>query len=165
MMWRKLRVDQQIVVRRLARRAIILCTSGLIWLGMGLTTLIEPNPRFGSLTNVHDGLRILDESWPGFIWVITGLVALVVGIFHNRKVLEGHDAIGFNAILLGPILHFIGACVSLVSAILTEGHHGRYLSVYSVFVWFLIVLFIMTIAGWPEPPQADTTPEGRPPHG
>jgi hypothetical protein len=147
MMWRLLGLDDNKLTRRFGRRALLLIVGGLAWLGIGASSMLAPPiARFsgGSDGKIDQALAYFDSPAIGIIWVIGGVVALTVGTFHHRL----PDPVGFNALLTPPLIWTVMFLFSTLARFAGEGHPR---APVSLIVWTLVTLFILVIAGWPDP--------------
>jgi hypothetical protein len=146
-MWRLLHLDDNRLTRRFGRRALLLVVGGLAWLGIGFSAMLAPPiARFsgGSGGRIDQALAYFDSPLIGIIWVIGGVIAFIVGVFHRRL----RDPIGFNALLTPPLLWTIMFFFSTLARFVHEGHPR---APVSLIVWTLVTMFILVIAGWPDP--------------
>jgi len=158
-MWRVVKIERTRLAQRLGRRGLLLLLSGLAWIGVGTNIIRNNMARFSQPGPDADLiLQFMDSNWIGWLWVFAGAAALVVVIFRGTRWPKISDAIGYNAILTPPMIWTLAFLWSYVTYIMSNGEYGRSTSLYSLIVWSLITLFILVIAGWPEP-----TTRGEPP--
>jgi hypothetical protein len=86
----------------------------------------------------------------GWLWIIGGLSAIVIGLYRNCRWLDGRDDIGFNMIVTPAFIWTLFFATSWTTFILTGGDHGQGSASYGLVIWGTISAFILTIAGWPE---------------
>jgi hypothetical protein len=153
-MWRVIRIDRSRAMRRLGRRGLLLLLSGAAWLLIGIETVRRPFPRFTADPPSNELLRVFSDPHWGWVWVISGTVAFAMGVLRTHATVRRHDSIGFNAILTPPFLWLLFYLWSFVVGLVTHGRQGRTESLYGVIVWFLVSLFIIVVAGWPEPTES-----------
>lgn len=153
-MWRLIRIERTKTVRRVGRRGLLLILGGLAWVLIGLDVTRHRVPRFVSPHPVPRSNSILvvmnDHRW-GWAWILFGTVAFLSGVLRRYPLIRRHDSVGFNALLTPPflwMLYFIWSGVVYLASDGQQGQDGQ--SFYGVVVWFLVNLFIITCAGWPE---------------
>jgi hypothetical protein len=151
MVYRKLHLERRKLIRRLGRRGSLLLLFGLAWILVGLTGLAFPQDRFSSPGIGPDQwLQVLDGREFNLFWIVSGAIAFTVGILHDRRIINRHEAMGWNAILTMPLIWMMCFIWSFAAWINTDGEAGRANGLYGFFVWAVISLVIMIIAGWPE---------------
>lgn len=156
-MWRVIRLDRTRAASRLGRRGLLLMLSGAAWVLIGIDVLRHPINRFTNPhATPHPNVMLVffnDPHW-GLTWIICGTVALLMGLLRGHPLARRHDSIGFNAILTPPFLWMLffgwSAIVSLITSY-QQGRDGE--AAYGVIVWALVSLFIIVVAGWPEPTE------------
>lgn len=149
-MWRVVRLHRWPLVRRLGRRGVCLVLLGIIWTAIGASTLLSPlHDRF-SAPGPGDALEWMDGPWVGGLWGAAGLVALVVGLTHDRRRIAAHDAVGFNALITPPVA---SALFYGWSAILLPWGEGNHRAPLGFAVELAVCVLILLVAGWPEPPE------------
>ena len=150
-MYRILRIERLKAVNRIGRRGLLLVLGGLSWLGVGILLIAEPRDRFSSPGAGTDSiLQVLDSPLFAYMWVIAGFIAMFTGLFRDRRLINAHDAVGFNALLTPPLSWTLFFAWSYAVNLATGGREGQSTGLYSFIVWALICLFIMVVAGWPE---------------
>lgn len=157
-MWRVIRLHRSNTVRHLGRRGLLLMLGGLAWICLGVDMIRHPiQHRFSNehaIPHPNVILHAMDNPHWGLAWIICGTVAFLSGMLRHRATVRRHDAVGFNALLTPPFLWMIFFIWSGVVSLLThdlQGKDGQ--SFYGIVVWFLVNLFILTVAGWPEPTE------------
>jgi len=149
--YRKLHLERLKLLRRLGRRGMLLVLFGISWAMVGLTGILFPQDRFSSPGIGPDTfLQILDGSELSLLWVIAGGISFTIGIFHDRRVVSRHEALGWNAILTMPLVWLFCFAWSFIVWNLSDGEGGRANGLYGAIVWAVISFTIMIIAGWPE---------------
>jgi hypothetical protein len=157
-MWRVLRVDRLAMLHRVGRRGAILILIGAIWVVFGTTMLGDQIDRF-SRPGPGGALQFLDMAWTGAMWLIGGAVAFVVGILHDRERVGTHDAVGFNALALPPMLFvFFYAWSAALNLVGPDGNPRAWLG---MIIQTAVVTMLLIIAGWPEPPDSNPSPRRR----
>jgi hypothetical protein len=156
-MWRVIRLERTRLARRIGRRGLLLILSGLSWAFLGLDIVTHTFRRFTNVHNAHPNLvlRVMENHWWGLLWMSCGLLAVFFGFARSQRIFRTHDAIGFNAILTPPFVWLLFSGWSTLASVFTHGRQGRDgEALYSVVVWLLVSLFIIVVAGWPEPTEA-----------
>jgi hypothetical protein len=82
------------------------------------------------------------------MWIACGVVAWTSAWLRRY---HQPDIIGFNALLIPPLLWTIFYCWSLFAAVISGGAYGRYASVVGIIVWTATLVTIVVTAGWPDP--------------
>jgi hypothetical protein len=150
-MYRKLHIERIRLVRRLGRRGILLLLFGMAWMLIGLTGILIPQDRFSSPGIGPDTiLQVLDGPEVSLLWIIAGAIAFTVGCLHDRRLVNRHEAFGWNAILTMPLIWMSFFVWSFVVWILSDGEGGRANGLYGAIVWTVVSAIIMIMAGWPE---------------
>lgn len=130
------------IVRRLSkqlgRRGAILLCYGVVWAIIGYGQITAPAPDLR-------GLRLLLQMMPldvwGWIWVVSGLIAIVSAWLPPEK-----DWPGFLAL---PLMVLPWTVSYLLAWILGDYPRGWLASV----VWGAIAAPVLVVAGWREPPR------------
>ena len=130
------------------RRRTLLTLVGLIWLLQGWQhghSMVQW--QFGRLgpDPVSD---VLSSHWSGLLWVICGLVGVAFGVFPRRKM---SDALGFNALLIPPLLWTFLSCWSWVIFVATRGESGSPRMWVQAVTWLCAIAVLLITAGWPDP--------------
>ena len=146
--WRSVKVR---VHARFGRRASVLALIGIIWFTYGFTIFTSPTPgnQFGRLAGPLN--VALTHVWSGVPWVVCGAVAVSVAVLRRRKA----DALGFNALLVPPLLWMVLYLWSWFMWLVTHGCFGSGRSWVWAVVWSSAVVVIGITSGWPDP----VTPE------
>jgi hypothetical protein len=150
--YRRLRLERLRLLRKLGRRGMLLLLLGVAWILVGLTGILIPTDRFSSVGIGADTiLQLLDSPAVYFVlWIIPGSVAVFVGSLHDRRIINKHEALGWNAILT-PALTWMAFYVwSFFIWTVTHGEEGRAQGLYGFVVWAVVSFIIMIMAGWPE---------------
>ncbi|MFD4547308.1 hypothetical protein [Streptomyces sp. NPDC058466] len=124
--------------KRLGRRGAILLCYGAVWSIIGYGQITAPAPDLR-------GLRLLLQMMPlyawGWIWVVSGLIAIVSAWLPPEK-----DWPGFLAL---PLMVLPWTVSYLLAWILGDYPRGWLASV----VWGAIAAPVLVVAGWREPPR------------
>jgi hypothetical protein len=128
----------------------MLILMGVLWTVYGLTLVLYPNapPRFSEQGNPIPILSLFDLPGIGWLWGIAGVVAIAVALC--RRYYAGHDAWGFNALLVPSTVWTLAYLWSDLLWIFT-GHYGRSTSGSGATAWLIVCTFIVLLAGWPDP--------------
>ena len=149
--YRRIHIERIKLVRRLGRRGILLILFGFVWMSLGITNLIIPVDRFSSPGIGPDTiLQMLDGPEINFVWIAAVLIAFCVGCFHDRRIVNKHEALGWNAVLTLPLIWMFFFIWSFWINVATDGVEGRGSALFAALVWAMISTIIMIIAGWPE---------------
>lgn len=124
----------------LGRRGAALAFLGVLWICTGLSTwLVPPSSSYLLLS---DG-----EILRGGAWVATGIVAL---LHAPRR--QGHDALGFLALYLMPAYRVIAYGLGFLDWVAHGvGGPGDPRGLVGVLAWLVVLVFVVLVAGWPEP--------------
>lgn len=160
MMYRRLRLERSKLIKRLGRRGILLLLLGISWILVGVTGIVFPTDRFSSPGIGADTiLQMLDSAPVYFLWIIAGSIAAFTGTLHDRRVINAHEALGWNAVLTPPMFWLAFYIWSFFIWSVTHGEEGRAQGLYGSVVWTVISFIIMIIAGWPEEKFETTIPD------
>jgi hypothetical protein len=151
MVYRRLHLERLKLLRRLGRRGMLLLLFGTAWMLVGITGIIFPQDRFSSPGIGPDmWLQILDGRELNLFWIVSGVIAFTIGALHDRRIINRHEALGWNAILTMPLVWMVCFIWSFAAWVNTDGEAGRANGLYGFIVWLVISFVIMIIAGWPE---------------
>lgn len=130
------------VVRRLSRalgrRGAILLCYGIVWSIIGYGQITSPAPDLRGLRLLLQMMSL--DAW-GWLWVISGLIAIV-----SAWLPQGKDWPGFLAL---PLMVLPWAVSYLLSWIIGDFPRGWVATV----VWGAIAAPVLVVAGWREPPR------------
>lgn len=156
-MWRVIRVHRTNLARRLGRRGLLLILSGASWTLIGLDILRHPLNRFINADphpHANEVLNVFNDPHWGIAWIVCGSVAVLMGLLRSHAVFRRHDSIGFNAILTPAFLWMLFFGWSSIVSLITHNQQGKDgEAAYGLIVWALVSLFIIVVAGWPEPTE------------
>lgn len=144
------------VKESLGRRGLLLLLGGLAWAALGID-LLRHDRRFTPSYPQHWWnviLNVINNNHWGWMWIICGVGAAIIGCMRQTKLLYGRDAAGFSLMALPSMVWALFSLWSVIVALITHGHNGRLENVYDLVVWLLITAFVMVCAGWPEPPRS-----------
>ncbi|MCZ4506950.1 hypothetical protein O3Q52_01740 [Streptomyces sp. ActVer] len=123
--------------RQLGRRGAILLSYGTVWALYGYAQVVSPQPD-------QRGLEPLLELWSlhvwGWLWVITGLVAVV-----SAWLPQGFDWPGFLALPLIVLPWMVSYLATWLAGDFPRGW-------VAAVVWGVIAVPVLVVAGWREPP-------------
>lgn len=146
-------VLQQLALR-FGRRGLKLITLGFVWAGFGFS--IASTARQDRFS--RPGPSPLDwadsRAW-GWLFLISGLVALVVG-FRRRT---APDALGFAALIAPALVWALLNALSFIVYVATAGEFGAPGRLVSLLVWAAIATSIRIDAGWDDPTDPVIRPE------
>jgi hypothetical protein len=143
--------------RRTGRRNSFLGGVSIIWLVYAWS--LTQGPFIGGSgvrlwTNMGPFGDHLSTEWWTVVWAAAAIIGLIIAVrgVNDRRLKRSsihRDAIGFNAILIPPllwtILHAWSWVINVVDADL-----GNSRGWVSVCVWGVTVMAILIVAGWPE---------------
>jgi hypothetical protein len=150
-MWRVIPVQNTRLARRLGRRGLVLILVGIAWIGVGLSVITDPRDRFSGPGESGGPLEWADSGYMSVIWLVGGVIALTNGCLHDRRVVSKHDSVGYNALFTAPFIWTILYIWSAVVYFASDKVHGSPFAIYGFFVYAVISLLIVVIAGWPDP--------------
>jgi len=130
----------------LGRRGGVLLILGVIWVFIGISTIVDPSAGFGA---DHQGL--FHEGLPSWLratlWIGTALFALSSA----WRVAGRRDDWGYMALILMPIVRT--ASYAWAWLIHLTGGHGDPTGWLGALVWATLAILVFTISGWPETPS------------
>ena len=127
----------------LGRRGAALLLFGFIWVLIGVQTVVLPAP---------DGYTFLNgtSAYVGVAWIITGIGA--ASYAHRR---QGHDAVGFLLLYLMPMFRVFAYGFAFLQWLWPGDVGGTPRGIIGATSAATIMLFIILVAGWGEPPKTD----------
>ncbi len=133
--------------RRLGRRGEFLLLFGGIYTLYG-AGLIAAGPTETS----RAGLALVTGGWVTFavwgaVWVAAGLNAAV----HAFRRGPGHDALGFQGLMVMPSVWAASYVWSWIIWVATAGEGGYGHGVLAAGIWAAAAVAVGIVAGWPEP--------------
>lgn len=162
-MHRIVRITEAGWAQRIGRRGLLLVLGGLAWILLGASVLTQPPVnRFTSPDAPGPQfLDILERPGTGMVWVGCGFVAALVGAVHDRTIAKQHDAVGFNALLIPPMLWMFAFGWAILAHLISGGREGSETGSYGFAIWIIVVAFIIVVAGWPDPSDTGQVRRGR----
>jgi hypothetical protein len=143
---------------RFGRRTLILIHGGFTWVAFGWVVMTVPMERF-SAPGPTGGLQFLDSPIIGILWVIGGACAVVNAPLRKRW--GGRDVLGFLGLLTPPLAWFIAYIWSAIAYVASHGLYGNPHAGIGLIVWYLVSVFLLVIAGWPDPNDPTIMPVRR----
>lgn len=142
-----LRWVSKLVHRRGGRRRTFLGLIGLIWFGFGWAIYASPmrGIEFGRL-GPGPIEWILTYPWSGALWALCGLTGIITAL--NRRIPDG---IGFNSLLVPPLLWTFFSAWSWLIWIVTNGDYGSPRSWLTALIWSCAIVALSITSGWPDP--------------
>jgi len=122
----------------LGRRGAILLCYGIVWAIIGYGQITSPAPDLRGLRLLLQMMSL--DAW-GWLWVISGLIAIV-----SAWLPQGKDWPGFLAL---PLMVLPWAVSYLLAWIIGDFPRGWVATV----VWGAIAAPVLVVAGWREPPR------------
>lgn len=147
MVFRRVHVERLRMFGLLGRRGLLLLMFGLLWMSFGFGVLTVEQLRFTSEPARAPLLSVLDHQQIGWVWIATGVVSLIAGLTRTRH--GRSDILGFNALIVPAAVWFLGYVWSYL-AWLMDGS-GRASAWVAAIVWLIVVVFVLLVAGWPDP--------------
>ena len=124
---------------RLGRRGACLTLLGIIWLCVGVSTALSDGPPDYVMLNGWGHVR-------GALWIATGAVAML----YAWKP-QGRDWPGFVALYLMAGYRFVAYMFGFAQWLNSEhGEQGSAHGAIGAFTWLIIIVLIVTVAGWRE---------------
>lgn len=134
--------------RRHNKRSLVLLILGAIWVAIGINVHIEPNPPG------WENIWLFSAPPPSLragAWVLSGLIAVTVAL-RPRRIAD--DWPGFLALYLMPAERVLGFFLGWLDYLFDSyGGVGYSRGLLSGLVYLVIVLLIMVIADWADPPR------------
>jgi hypothetical protein len=130
-----------------------------MWITLGLGFLGNDQERF-SRPGPGDPLQFLDDT-PLMCasWLVAGVVALVNGII--RRWIRDEDAFGFAALMLPPASWATAYGWSYATYLFSGGALGRPSAAIGCAVMAAFATFLLLVARWPDPADAEYRAIGR----
>jgi hypothetical protein len=132
---------------RLGRRGLMLLLLGLAYTSIGFGFVLIPQERF-SAPGAGGLLQVLDSPWFGFLWIAGGVVACASGFVRART---GHDAIGFNGLVVPAFVWSAFYTWSFLANVTTGGELGRPSAWIAAVVYAALTAIVLFLARWPDP--------------
>jgi hypothetical protein len=147
--WRVVKIGNTRLAHHVGRHGLLLILLGLIWFVFGMVVIYIPSPpRFTDAANPTAFGGLIERPGVGWLWITSGVVSWFSAFFRR---LHQPDVVGFNALLMAPLLWVCFYIWSLVAAIASGGVYGLYRSVAGIAVWAVCIIMIIVVAGWPDP--------------
>jgi hypothetical protein len=150
----------------MSRRSLVLFSIGLVWVGYGFAVFTATPGEIAQRTG-HPALpvtQLLTIRWSGALWLVLGSVGIIVSTLRRR--LHLHDAWGFNALLLPPLLWSLLSAWSYIAYLITGGGVGNQRGWVAFLVWAAMAVWVFITASWADPEHLRGHPEeqfeGRP---
>jgi hypothetical protein len=149
--------------QRIGRRGLLLVLGGLAWMLIGISLLTTPAAnRFTSPDAPGPQfLDLIERPAIGIVWVGCGFVSALVGAVHDRAIAQQHDAVGFNALLIPPMLWMFAFGWAIIAHFISGGREGSETASYGFAIWVIVSAFIIVVAGWPDPSDSHQIGRGR----
>jgi hypothetical protein len=94
-------------------------------------------------------LAAMDSPLWGWMWIVGGVLAVIDAPLRKRR--HGRDVIGFMGIVTPPVVWFFAFLWSSLAVAIPGGQAGNARSPFGLGAWYLISVFVMIVAGWPDP--------------
>jgi len=140
----------------LGRRGGVLLILGVIWVFIGISTILDPYAGVGRNRGLfHEALPVWLRAT---LWIGTALLALSSA----WRVAGRRDDWGYMALILMPTVR----AMSYLWAWLIDlfGGHGDPTGWLGALVWATLAILVYTISGWPETPSFILPIEGEEPN-
>jgi hypothetical protein len=144
--------------QRFGRRTLILLHVGFIWILIGWATLSIPVARFSSPGSTGL-LHAMDSPLWGYLWIVGGTLAVIDAPLRKRR--HGRDVIGFMGIVTPPLVWLAAFSWSAAAFVVTHGHAGNGRSASGAAAYYAISVFVLIVAGWPDPDDPAIEPKPR----
>lgn len=136
-------------VGRFGRRTLILVHGGLVWILYGWTVFHMSQRRFTGPPIEGPLLHVLDSPYMGFLWLIGGSLALINAPLRRRW--HGRDVLGFIGLLTPPMAWLCAYTWSALNFVFPGGVSGSERAFSGMLLWYLVSIFVLIVAGWPDP--------------
>lgn len=135
--------------RQLGHSGRMLALLGFMWVVMG-STMISSGPR--ELPRFLEGV-IFPTAVGGWIWIVTGLVALIVAW---RPPGRGGVAFGWTALYFMPAVRFIGNLTIFIEWLIPSGDRGHPFGLHFSLIYLTMTGVVYICSDWPDPTPLPT---------
>ncbi len=147
------------LIRRFGRRGILLILLGSMWALIGYGFAADGFQRRFSSPAGGGPLEFLDTPpWPGFMWILGGVVALVSGLTRG---VSAKDSYGFVGLTLPPFAWAGAYFWSWTTNMIFGPTIGQSDSWIGAVVFLAVVTMVLFLARWPDPDDPHLTRGGR----
>jgi drug/metabolite transporter (DMT)-like permease len=151
------------VLARMGRRSVVLAVTGGAWITFGLCVLLIPEVRFDEQPDPTHLLSRLDSPWPGWLWLLCGLVAAVYGLGPRRW----PDALGFVALAVPcafwTLVYTWSFAIWGFSTVRGGLIFGRPQSIGAAIFTGAFLAVLLVCATWPDPTGTEARIRARDP--
>lgn len=131
------------LARRLGRRGAALAILGVLFILVGIDTLVNPPAADMERFLIH---TLIPYPIAALLWIVPGSLALLA----SQRKGPGPDGFGFKALVIPLATRITSFSVAFVAFLLGEGNY--YTALVPAAVWLAFLALILLIAGWPEVP-------------
>src|ERR1044072_226044 len=144
MVWRVIKISNTRFAHYVGRHGLLLMLLGFIWVIFGLVVLYIPSPpRFTEAAEPTDFGNLIERPGIGWLWIASGLTSWFSAFFRRY---HQPDVVGFNALLMAPLMWVSFYVWSLLAAITSGGVYGLYRSVAGIAVWSICIVMVMLVS-------------------
>ena len=133
---------------RVDYRGQILAVYGLVWVGVGLATLVDRDPLAWAAL---EPFVLFPSPWRAILWIGTGLLALAYSV---RPRIIANDGLGFAALYVMPAWRVLAFTWSWIDTYVDLGGPGYPRGWVWAFLHLVMIVAVMRVASWPNPPKA-----------
>lgn len=139
------------LAKRLGRRGASLLVLGIIFVLVGLQTLLSPPVAdFSDRFLLH---TLIPHPLQAALWIVPGLLALKAATIRG----PGPDGFGFVALVVPLVVRIVSYLFSVVAFLLGAGTWAYGWA--SALIWIAILALVLIISGWAEVPTGYTPPK------
>ena len=133
--------------KHLGRRGVVLFILGIAWTLIGVANVTDPT-GFADNSNGHLIHLGIDPRVRLAWWAVAGVLAIVYSFVPPRH----SDAIGFAALVVPAAIRCASYGWGWLMYVIPGDDPGDSAGWVGALVWLCILAFIVTVAGWREPP-------------
>ena len=140
--------------RYFGRRGGFLVLFGLAWTLCGVSFALVPVERFSAVNHAGPLVFMDSRPWPGLLWIVCGLIALVNGLARRR--INNEDAFGYAALVVPTVLWTLCYAWSFGSWVLwkafdgTPPPFGRPTGGLGAVIYAALAVSVLTVANWKD---------------
>jgi len=141
----------------IGRRGAVLLILGVIWVFIGISTLVDPYASGGP------ELGLFHQALPPWLRATAWMVTALVAIASAWRVAGKRDDLGYMALILMPMVRTASFTWAWLIHLIPGGANGAPNGWLGAIVWGTVTVLVFTISGWPETPSFILPIEGEEP--